>query len=360
MAKGEEAARPTLEELRRRARDLGLRGAGRLSREALEARLTRAEELRRRPVAELRDLARQVGLEGADGWRKAELVARLAEVERPTEPTAPAPPGVWLGRLMRGVGTAGVVVSLLALLLVPWGVVRLGARAAQSLQEAASQAEAAAGTLALAGDSLRQGARSLASAAEGLEVARRNLQNTRPALESIGSLVGEEAATTVEATHQALLSAQESARAVDQVLRGLAALGPLTGVTYDPDQPLEESLATMAVSLEPLPGSLRAVQADLQRATQDLAALDHALGQAGEQVAALAEDLTRLGSDLEQRAEGLQALARALERAAAAAPRWGWALGGLSALGLAWLALWHAALLWVGDRVLQEGWPGAN
>ncbi len=354
-------ARPSLQELRRRARDLGLRGVGRLNREALEARLARAEELRRRSVAELRHVARRAGLEGADGWRKAELVAWLTEVERPAEPVTASPaPGAWLGRLLRGVGMAGVLLSLLGLLLMPWGVARLSAWMAGSLEMAAVQAEATAETLALGGESLRQGGRSLESAADGLEVARRSLQNSRPALESIGALVGEEAAATIEATHQALLGAQESARAVDRVLRGLAALGPLTGVSYDPQQPLEQSLGAMAASLEPLPESLRAVQGDLRRAAQDLAALDHALGQTGDEVDALAQDLTRLGSDLEQRAAGVQSLAERLERAAQAAPRWGWALGGLAALALAWLALWHAALLWVGARIVQEGWPTAK
>lgn len=99
------------------------------------------------------------------------------------------------------------------------------------------------------------------------------------ALASIGEVIGTtseviggDVADGVESAVNALPAIIDTSRLIDRTMRALS----LVGVDYDPDEPLDESLAGLEQSLRPLPEQLRAqVEAlDAVRTDIDLIAVD--------------------------------------------------------------------------------------
>ncbi|MGH2626309.1 MAG: hypothetical protein ACRDHY_06610, partial [Anaerolineales bacterium] len=163
-----------------------------------------------------------------------------------------------LGRLMSAWAAGTMIASALALLLLP----PLAAGTAQAMRAAlsngAGEAAGMSGTLSTIADGLAEASATLEEASATLRQVRRSLEESGPLLNSISRLVGEDAPTTLESTRDAILATRSGARAIDQVLRGLATVGFLTGVRYDPAEPLDQSLAGVAEAIAPLPDSLRA------------------------------------------------------------------------------------------------------
>ena len=158
-----------------------------------------------------------------------------------------------LGAALSVVAIASLLVSIVAVYEV-WSV---RARVTQSVD----------GGLALLADMLTTSDRALRNVDDQLVVAQdalasaekaaRNVAGmmgaTRDSLKTSSSIVGTELPASVRATQTAIQNAQSSARLIDNVLAGLAAI-PLLGIDYRPDAPLSDQLGNMARSLDRLPG----------------------------------------------------------------------------------------------------------
>lgn len=320
------------------------------------------EELEAQTVAQLRKLAREAGVSGVAGLRKAELVDELLRLEsEPKEARAPiepraAPAGAVslprrpvAGALLQIVGLIGILLSLAFALVVPVGAVLAGRAAQGYLAGAAKGARELGATVGLARSSLDAAALALEDSAGALRTVEGGLANADPLLGSVGDLLGDELPTTIESTRSALVNAQEGAAAMDRVLRALR----LLGVDYDPEQPLDESLAETADSLAPLPASLEAVERDLDTSRRDLSEVTDELGKVREDLLILSGEIGEVGDSLVGYSGELIRAGEALEQAAQAAPRVGWIAGGLLALfALTSLAGQYSAIM-VG-RILRD------
>ena len=165
----------------------------------------------------------------------------------------------------------------------------------------------------LAADSIHQvafvldeGAQTLEAAHASIRSVERSITDTKPLIDSTAQLIGEQAPEIITDTRNALTSAEDGAIAIDQVLRTLAVFGPITGVTYSPERPLDEGLSEVAESLEPLPAALREVGDELGQAASSLGTIGSSLEEVGEEMGSFAGDisgksviLAKLASDLE-------------------------------------------------------------
>jgi hypothetical protein len=249
---------------------------------------------------------------------------------------------------MMGAGLLGMLFSLLGILASPflarWGADQLDGMTRGAIQ----QLEMTAVSVRFAAQSLSNGAEALHEGRQIILSINHNLETTRPLLESISVLLAEEAPSTIEATREALISAQAGAQAIDRVLRGLDALSPITGVTYQPEKPLEVSLADAAQGLQPLPMAFRSVDAKLQDVDGSLTEMQPVLAGILGELDALQDSMTRLGKNLQLQADDLDTLA---ERLSDIAPRvLGFTRVGAVVLGFVffWLFLGQVSIYFVG------------
>jgi hypothetical protein len=279
--------------------------------------------------AELHRIARNAGLslshfEKMDIVKKlltnyaAQLRAEASLVEHETTPSKKAGDiqsraiKVWIGSVVRLCSVVGIVLGFSGMLLAPIFVARVSSWVDERTLSFAKE------TARLA-DSLRQTGSVLASGLDTLESTEATIQNIEASIEDTGSLIdstasliGDQAPEVIDDTRSAMLSAEEGARAVDQVLRALAKLNFLTGITYDPAQPLDEAIADVASSLEPLPDDLRRVGDGLSQAYASFGEVNLSLSDAGdalngfsEELAGKDELLTDLATDLDSLSEGV-------------------------------------------------------
>jgi hypothetical protein len=264
---------------------------------------------------------------------------------------------VWrraLGRAISFAGATGVLACLLCLMALPfmagWG----GAKAKEMLAATSQRVQSLADSIRLAGQSLEQAANTLEDSTTTLDTIQNTLRASGPLLNSIEVLIGENLPTTIEVTNQALISAQASAQAIDRVLRALDALSLITGVTYKPEKPLDESLAEIADGLSPLPDALRDSQADLASMVDRLEKVTPTLVDAQDEFGLLAETLRRMGDSISEESDALEAFADILSGAASQALGWMRGLAAVLALVIIWLGLGQAAIFYLGEQLRRE------
>ncbi len=285
--------------------------------------------------------------------------------ESKDRPSAEGRDGPWrpsnavrvLGRLMSAWAAGTILACALGLLLLPLAAGGAAQAVRATLTNAAGEAAGMSGTLGTAADSLAEASATLEETRATLRQVRRSLEDAEPLLDSVGRLVGDDAPTTLESTRDAILATGSGARAIDQVLRGLATVGFITGVRYDPDESLDKSLAGVAEAIAPLPDALRAAAGDLDRATAGFRDVELGLTQTADEMRALAVSMQNLSWSLDAQRVEFDRIAAALESVADRATEIVTLATGLLALTLIGAGLTQAAVLMFG-RWLARGENG--
>ncbi len=218
----------------------------------------------------------------------------------------------WIGRAVRFTSIAGIVLGFSGMLLAPIFAARVSSWTDEKALSFTQETARLADSLRQVGSVLASGVSTLASTEATLQNIEASIEDTGSLIDSTASLIGDQAPKVIDDTRAALLSAEEGARAVDQVLRGLAKLNFLTGITYDPAQPLDEAVADVASSLEPLPDDLRRVGDGLSQAHSSFDEVNLSLSIAGDELNGFSEELmgknellTDLATDLDSLSEGV-------------------------------------------------------
>lgn len=136
------------------------------------------------------------------------------------------------------------------------------------------------GAFAAVESSLQAAGDSITSAQDTFETLSETVATSGPTLGSLATFLEEGLPSTLKSTQQTLEAAAQSAQVIDDVLATLSQI-PLFGISYDPSQPLGESLAGIGSSLEALPNSLGSLGSDLAATSETLPALAESLGQLG-------------------------------------------------------------------------------
>jgi hypothetical protein len=292
-----------------------------------------ADRLMQNSVADLRDLARKEGIEDVGRLRKKEIVAQIlasyadsirseaSRAERQIPIQAPLRSHVrlrlrrWLGRAIQVASAAGIALSIVCLILVPILAYRVSDSIDGLLLTISEETSMAAVSLRQVRLSISEGVQTLEAAEASIRNMERSMKDTKPLIGSTVELLVEHAPKIIDDTRHALGSAEESARAVDQVLRNLARLGPITGVSYDPEQPLDEGIADVTGSLEPLPATLREVGDELNQAGSSLEEVSGSLGVVGDEMKDFAEEISSKNFMIANLADDLDTLSEAVDHA---------------------------------------------
>jgi hypothetical protein len=261
----------------------------------------------------------------------------------------------WLGTLLKTSSAFFILLTSLSILLTPILLMRSIQPARTGLSGANKSLLGALTLIDGLSTALDDTIEAIDSSANSLQSVSQVLKASEPLIDSSSVLLGTALPDSIKATQEGLLQAEDSARALDQVLRGLAALGPLTGVRYDPDVPLHEGIAGTAEGLDPLPEALIDVRDKLVLSTADLDDLSRNL-------LATAADMRRLNTDIKgQEAQlgriesSIENLSGILEQAEQRLPALFWIVGLVVELLLVGFAATQVAVLTVGQSLVEKG-----
>ena len=175
-------------------------------------------------------------------------------------------------------GVAGVLFSVIALVVVSRFLSNIQAAADQRLVQLDRALAATGDGLIVAHDSLGRAKTTMRSLHTTIEGASQAITDTLPALDRVGILVGEDLSATITSTRSALASAQETARVADGLLSTISQFQLIGAELYNPDVPLNVAIGQVATSLNGLPDSLASVQGDLRQTAGNLGKINVQIG----------------------------------------------------------------------------------
>jgi len=246
----------------------------------------------------------------------------------------------WTGPLLQAAGAVALIVSLILMIALPVLRLKLTNKALVSLERVTQQVHGLVEIVHAGADSLALAQESLSEVGDFLQVTQGTLEESGPFLDSIAQLLGTDAPATLEATQGALAASQGGAAAIDSTLRTLSLLGPLTGVRYDPENSLSDSLAETAQTLDPLPDALRAVEQDLVAVQDQLDQIPASMEMMHQDLAQFAGDLGGLSESFHDRAVQMDEFLVQLERASEGIQRGSW----WAMIAMELLFLWNTIL----------------
>ncbi|MFM8322051.1 MAG: hypothetical protein ACKOC5_14155 [Chloroflexota bacterium] len=165
-------------------------------------------------------------------------------------------------------------------------------------------------------DALKSSVQMIADMQTTLETTAKTIDSTNPMIDEIVNLMDKQLPDTIIATQNSLVSAQESARVIDQVLGTLSGI-PLigSGIGYNPEVPLGDALGDVAQSLDGLPESFKGMQTSLRNTQNnvqtfqaDLTVVAGSVGQIEASVAQYEQVVSNYQASLDQVQQRLDTL----------------------------------------------------
>jgi methyl-accepting chemotaxis protein len=117
---------------------------------------------------------------------------------------------------------------------------------------------------------------------------------------SLAELVDNVLPKTVDSLQKSFNVAQDSARVIDGVLRGVTSIPFFPGEPYDPEVPLHESLADVSKSMDDLPQTFENMHKSLESTGGNLLTFNSQLSQLTESVSEINRSLTETKLVLDQ------------------------------------------------------------
>jgi hypothetical protein len=207
---------------------------------------------------------------------------------------------------MQITSAAILLFSMCAIILTPIFLVRTLPTSKNRLSQLRTSAQGTVSLIDRLETALQDTSSAIDSAARSLLSVGQVLDDSGPLIDSTSVLLGEALPDSIYAIQLGLIQAEDSAMALDQLLRGLTVLSPITGVRYDPEIPLNEGIANTATGLDPLPAALIDVRDQLLLATRDLDDLSKDLRVS-------ATDLQILNADLREQKQQLTFVGTSLD-----------------------------------------------
>lgn len=242
-----------------------------------------------------------------------------------------------LGITLLVVSGLGLVLSLVG----GYGVIRCRKPAIHGAEDALDETvEAVAAVergLAAAAGSLGPSLEMMATVQEAVSEIAFSLEETEPLFDSMAEVIGDELPAVVSSTQDSLEAAQETAVVVDRVLYALDAISFVSGVSYDPEVPLAESVENVSASLDDLGPSFLILEDGIEQADTNTAAVGAQLEELEDNLAEMEEPLREAEGSLEDYRELTRDLQKQLEGMSDTLPRW---INRLAA-GLGLILFWH-------------------
>ncbi len=221
----------------------------------------------------------------------------------------------WIGRAVQFMCTVGIVLDMLGILLVPFLAARISSWADERMISMVQETMQLSGSIRQINVTINNGVVVLGTAETTIRGIESTIADTGPLIESSASLIGDHAPQIIDDTRDALVVAEEGARAIDQVLRNLSKISFLTGVSYAPETPLDEAISEVTDSLEPLPEALRQIGDELGQTHSGIEDVGSVLAIAGDELKVFTEELGSKDKALVELADDLQVLSEELDKA---------------------------------------------
>jgi methyl-accepting chemotaxis protein len=263
-------------------------------------------------------------------------------------------PHLWVGRILYSAGIIGVIAVILVMIAAPFIANQAGATLETNLLALADGLDDLSTTIVIANDSMDKATKVLLSTAITLTDVNASLDEVVPFLDTVGTIVGETAPETIEATHDALVSAETGAKAIDGVMRALSTVSFITGMKYNPSVPLDDALVRSAASLEPLPDELRQIQDELSGFTSTVENIQPSLGLTATALEDLGESMGTIQTEIEEQADFLGSSASEIRSAGEGISSWIWILVVVIEILLLWAIFGQITILYVGGELKRN------
>jgi ABC-type transporter Mla subunit MlaD len=254
-----------------------------------------------------------------------------------------------LGIALIAAGIAGLVFSIVGLVVLMRVEQRVGSAAMEQLELVEQTLEATAEGLALAETSLAHAADAAGSLENAIAGVGQAVGDASPALDSVANFLGEQLPATIETTQETLMSVATSAKIVDDILALITEVPFLGMEGYNPETPLHVGFQEVASSLDDVPASLGTAKDGLVTTIDNLEGLQ---GDFGGMAASIGELSTSLedAQDVLAEYQGVVAKLQPLVTSVREGlPEWlRWLRLGLS-LTLIWLGIAQIGLI-------TQGW----
>ena len=159
---------------------------------------------------------------------------------------------------------AALLLSLLGLARLPGASSNLTKTSTEVINTTLSTIQITRQSLATASDVLEQADSSLSVVVTTINDVGSTLQDTDDLVGNLGNVAGENLPEVIDSTQESLITAQESAQVIEGVLRTLNGLSFLTGVSYNPDIPMPESIGEISIALDGLSPAFKDMQGNLE------------------------------------------------------------------------------------------------
>lgn len=261
------------------------------------------------------------------------------------------------GTALVGAAILGILFSLGGLILLGVYSTRITASLVDTLGELSDALVVTGNGLEIAGSALDEADTALGALAVTMEGVNTTLVESQPSLTTISTLLGTELPNTIIATQGSLESAETSAKNIDGLLSSLSRLPFLGSLVYNPEVPLNETLAGVSDSLDEIPTSLRNAQKSLDLALEGFDSVNTELSnitESTDQIRASTGEAIVVIEDYQEMVEDLQKDVERLQTDLPRKMRW---VMLAAALFLVWLGLAQIGLLTQGLELIKRSKP---
>jgi hypothetical protein len=179
------------------------------------------------------------------------------------------------------VGLAGAVAGLI---FVPRTADRIALEFQTALGSTVAVLDTASTTLGLVEETLGETAAAIGAAESALGDVESTLGDSADTIDSLDGLLGTDLPQIILSTRQSLKTTQASAEVIESMLSGLNAISGLTGVSYEPEVSLADSVGEIDAELAGLPASLQEVAENLGTVGGDLESTQEEIDALGQRV----------------------------------------------------------------------------
>lgn len=251
-------------------------------------------------------------------------------------------------------GVCGLVFSVAALVMALRTLSALGAVVNNELDVVDRALVTTGGGLDLAATTLTDARATVGTLRATLTSASAAITDTLPTLDTLTTLTGTTLPTTLRSTQEALSSARETAKVADSVLGAISSFNLLSSTTYNPEVPLNETIAEVSDSLNSLPPSLATVEQGLRDARSNIGSINSDVSGLAVGIGEIGASVSEAQLVVRQYQTLVSDLRREVARVRLAAPRWlNTASWGVT-LALLWLALAQIGLITQGWELVQR------
>lgn len=196
------------------------------------------------------------------------------------------------GFVLIATSAVAILLSLAGLAKLPGASVKLADTSTEVINTTLSTIQITRQSLATASDVLEHADNSLSVVVTTIEDVGSTLQDTDDLVGNLGDVAGENLPEVIGSTQESLITAQESAQVIEGVLRTLNGLSFLTGVSYNPDIPMPESIGEISIALDGLSPAFEDMQSNLEILQANLSLVES-------NVSGLSENLSDIQGSIE-------------------------------------------------------------